>query len=157
MSEVRMVPRLLALLVATLLIAGCASNSYSNASKPMPLRANPCADGTPPMSKQHPIVCIDDSARKLVANPDTVIVHDVSESDRTKPVTIEWFTKSGTGDVRVQIEDGCVVKHECDRNGKCWAETKKGSTSRCKYDVWIEGDAKHDRLDPVVVITTCCG
>ncbi|MDP9193442.1 MAG: hypothetical protein M3P06_17245 [Acidobacteriota bacterium] len=153
MLEVRMVPRSFVLFAAALLIAGCAAYKTPD---PNVLRANPCASGKPPISKQNPIVCIDDSARKLVAYPDPVIVHDVNESDRTKPVKIQWLTKSGRKDVRVEIEEGCVVNYECDRKGKCWADTKKGSTGSCKYDVWIEGDKNHDRLDPVVVITTCC-
>src|ERR1700741_4822595 len=124
MLEVRMVPRSLVLFVSALLIAGCAARDTPD---PTSLRANPCATGKPPISKQKPIVCIDDSARKLVAFPDPVIVHDVDESDRTKPVKIEWLTKSGSKDVRVEIEDGCVATYEWDRKGKCWAETKKGS------------------------------
>ena len=157
MSEVRMVPRLLALLVATLLIAGCAATPADNsgASSSMPLRANPCASGAPPMNKQAPIVCIDDSSRKLVVSPDPVVVHDVSVSDRKTPVGVQWFTKSGTGDVQVAIEPGCVDKKSCNGNGKCTAETVPGAKKRCKYDVWITGGA-HDRLDPTVVVDPCC-
>ncbi len=155
MSEVRMVPRLLVLLVATLLIAGCAANNSSPDTKPVPLRANPCASGAPPMNKQAPIVCIDDSARKLVVSPDPVVVHDVSASDRKTPVGVQWFTKSGTGDVQVAIEPGCVDKKSCNGNGKCAAETVPGAKKRCKYDVWITGGA-HDRLDPTVVVDPCC-
>jgi hypothetical protein len=153
-----MVPRLLALLVATLLIAGCAANHPDNggASNSMPLRGNPCASGAPPMNKQAPIVCIDDSARKLVVSPDPVVVHDVSASDRKTPVGVQWFTKSGTGDVQVSIEPGCVDKKSCNGNGKCAAETVPGAKKRCKYDVWITGGA-HDRLDPTVVVDPCCG
>jgi hypothetical protein len=153
MSEVRMVPRLLTLLVATLLIAGCAS--YSSASRPIPLRANPCASGAPPMNKQAPIVCIDDSARTLVVSPDPVVVHDVKASDRRTPVSVQWFTKSGTGDVQVAIQPGCVDGKSCNGNGKCAAETVPGAKKACKYDVWITG-GNHDRLDPTVVVDACC-
>jgi hypothetical protein len=150
-----MVPRLLALLVATLLIAGCAA-AYDSAPEQKPLRANPCASGTPAMNKQAPIVCIDDSARKLVVSPDPVIVHDVNAMDRKKPVAVEWYTKSGSGDVQVSIEPGCVDKKACDGKGKCAAETVPGAKKQCKYDVWITG-GRHDKLDPTVIVDPCCG
>ncbi len=159
MSEVRLVPRLLTLLVAALLIAGCASksggsSSGSSSSEPATL-LNPCASGTPAKNKQAPIVCIDDSARTLVVTPDPVEVHDVNASDRKTPVSVQWFTKSGTGDVHVLIEPGCVAKKSCDGRGKCKAETVPGARKKCKYDVWIIG-GKHDRLDPTVDVGGCC-
>jgi hypothetical protein len=152
MSEVRLVPRLLVLLVAVLLIAGCAARMTPN---PTSLRANPCASGTPPMNKQAPIVCIDDSARTLVVSPDPVMMHDVNASDRKSPVPVQWFTKSGTGDVHVRIDPGCVDKQACDGRGKCAAETVPGARKTCKYDVWITG-GKHDKLDPLVIVGGCC-
>jgi hypothetical protein len=158
MSEVRLVPRLLVLLVAALLIAGCAARMTPEANPgSTALRANPCASGTPPMKKQAPIVCIDDSARKLVVSPDPVHVHDVNESDRITPVPMQWFTKSGTGDIQVRIDPGCVDKKACNGNGKCSAETVRSAAGKtCKYDVWITG-GKHDKLDPTVVVDPCCG
>ena len=159
MSELQMVPRLLALLVATLLIAACAAHHAPDpgGSRPTDLRANPCASGTPPMNKQAPIVCIDDSARTLIVSPDPVHVHDVDATDRTSPVGVQWFTKSGTGDVHVRIDHGCVDKKSCDGKGKCSAETVPGAKQKkeCKYDVWITG-GKHDKLDPTVVVEPCC-
>lgn len=152
MSEVRLVPRYVVLFASALLIAVCAARL----APPKPIAANPCATGKAAENKQAPIVCIDDSARTLVAYPDPVIVNDVLEKDHKTPVTVQWFTKSGKGDVEVRVEPGCFKKKECNKAGKCWAETEPGSKARCKYDVWIEGDTKHDRLDPVVVITTCC-
>ena len=158
MSEVRLVPRLLALLVATLLIAGCAANNptRSGANNSEPVGDNPCATGKATgSSKQAPIVCVDDSARTLVVFPDPVVVHNVKESDRTTPVTVQWLTRSGAGDVQVRIEPGCVDKKSCDGKGKCTAETVPGAKKRCKYDVWITGGA-HDRLDPTVDVGECC-
>ena len=141
-------------LSAVLLICGCAAR---NDSGTRPLRPNPCAGGAiPPENRQAPIVCIDDSQRVLRAYPDPVFVHDVNESDRVTPVEIQWFTTSGTGNVQVELETGCVTQKSCDRNGKWAAKAVRGANKRCKYDVWIEGDKNHDRLDPVVVITTCC-
>jgi hypothetical protein len=81
---------------------------------------------------------------------------DVQASDKTSPVEVKWYTKSGTGDVQVAIEPGCVTDQSCDGRGKCKAKTMKGGKTRCKYDVWIAGDPSHDRLDPTVVITPCC-
>jgi hypothetical protein len=143
---------------ATLLIAACAANQ--NPDRPARgganLIANPCTSGAAVSTKQEPIVCIDDSARKLVASPDPVEVHDVKAGDPSTPVEVKWFTTSGTGDVQVAIEPGCVTDQSCDGHGKCKAKAVKGGKSRCKYDVWIAGDDKHDRLDPTVVVTGCC-
>jgi hypothetical protein len=155
MSVVRLAPRLLALLVCILLIAGCAAQGNANRSGPTELVANPCADGTPPMNKQAPIVCVDDSARVLKVSPDPVIVHDVNAADRKTPVPIQWFTTSGTGDVKVRIDSGCVARESCNGKGKCTAETVPGAKKECKYDVWITG-GKHDKLDPTVVVEGCC-
>lgn len=159
MSEVRLVPRLLALLVATLLIAACAANNNaarSGAANSGPVDANPCATGKATGStKQAPIVCVDDSARTLVVFPDPVVVHNVKASDRKTPVTVQWLTKSGTGDVQVLIQPGCLDKKSCDGKGKCTAETVPGAEKKCKYDVWITGGG-HDRLDPEVDIQPCC-
>ena len=156
MSEVRLVPRLLVLLVVALLLAGWAARTTPDATPgSTALRTNPCASGTPPMNKQAPIVCIDDSARTLVVSPDPVRVHDVNASGRKTPVAVQWFTKSGTGDVQVRIDSGCVDKKACNGNGKCAAETVPGAKATCKYDVWITG-GKHDKLDPTVVVDPCC-
>ena len=157
MSEVRQVPRLLMVLAGTLVIAGCAARPMMKPG-PMPLRSGPC--GKPPSTRQAPIVCIDDSARTLKVTPDPVDAHDADESDRTRktPVKMQWFTTSGTGDVRLEIEPGCVANVKCHGNGHCTADTVpvSGTQKRCKYDVWIEG-GNHDRLDPTIVIDPCCG
>ena len=161
MSVVRLVPRLFVLsaflLLTVFLIGGCARSAV----EPNPIRPfveNPCEKGQPPASKQAPIVCIDDSNRTLVARPDRVFVHDVKADDRTKPVAIQWFTTSGSGDVHVRMAPGCngVKLRNCNGKGKCEAETVPGTRTECKYDVWITGD-KHDLLDPTVVVDPCCG
>ena len=158
MSVVRWVSRCVVVLSAVLLISACAARTAPGpAPGPSPLRANPCLNGAvPPVNLDEPIVCIDDSARKLRAYPDPVTVHDVKASDRTKPVEIQWYTTSGSGDVNFEMEPGCVTEKSCNHNGNCTAKPMKGLNKRCKYDVWIEGDQTHERLDPVVVITTCC-
>lgn len=157
MSVVRLVARLIVLSAFVLLISGCARPMP--APKPIrPFDSNPCATGHPPASKQAPIVCIDDSNRTLVAHPDRVFVHDVKAADRTSPVQIQWYTTSGTGDVHVKMAEGCraVNLKACNGKGKCEAETVPGTTTECKYDVWITG-GKHDLLDPTVVVDSCCG
>jgi hypothetical protein len=150
MSEVQ-VPRLIVL--SALVIFACARPSPA----PQPFVNNPCEKGRPAMSKQQPVVCIDDSARTLVADPDRIVVHDVNAADRVSPVAIQWFTKSGTGDVHVQMAPGCTAVRlkNCNGKGKCDAETIPGARRECKYDVWITG-GKHDRLDPTVVVDACC-
>lgn len=160
MSVVRLVPRLLVLCVVALSIGGCA--------RPVPapdpdsgsgqLVSNPCATGrATASSKQTPIVCVDDSQRTLRVFPDPVRVHDVKSADRKSPVAIQWLTKSGMGDVHVQMGPACdsVKVKGCTGGGKCEAETTPGVMKPCKYDVWITG-GKHDRLDPTVIIDPCC-
>lgn len=154
MSEVRQVPRYLMVLAVTLVIAGCAARQMPEPS-PMPFRSNPCASGKARSTKQAPIVCVDDSARTLKVVPDPVVVHDVSASDRATPVTMQWFTMSGAGDVQIEIEPGCVTDANCNGNGHCTAKTVPGAHKQCKYDVWITG-GNHDRLDPTVVVDGCC-
>jgi len=153
MSEVRQVPRVLMVLAVTLVIAGCGPRPMPDPG-PTPFRGNPCASGRAASTKQAPIVCVDDSARTLRVVPDPVVVHDVSASDRTTPVTMQWFTMSGSGDVQLEIEPGCVTNAKC-ANGHCTAHTVPGARKQCKYDVWITGGA-HDRLDPTVVVDGCC-
>jgi hypothetical protein len=157
MSVVRLVPRLFVFSAFTLLLNGCARPAV-DPNPIRPLAENPCGKGAPQANKQAPIVCIDDSNRKLVANPDRVFVHDVRADDATKPVPIQWYTTSGTGDVHVKMAPGCsaVNLKGCNGNGKCEAETVPGSRSECKYDVWITG-GKHELLDPTVVVDACCG
>lgn len=149
--------RIPVLFTATLLIAACAANPDRPALGGGNLIVNPCTTGkAAASSRQNPVVCIDDSARTLVAYPDPIEVHDVNASDRSLPVEVKWYTKSGAGNVQVAIEPGCVTDQSCDGRGKCKAKTVKGGKTRCKYDVWIAGDPSHDRLDPTVVITPCC-
>jgi len=130
-------------------LAGCAANQQSAGT-----RAG-CGDGAGSANRQAPIVCVDDSARTLSVSPDPVTLHDVSSSDRRTPVVLHWYTRSGGGDLQVEVEPGCLSEVRCDGNGHCMARSQPGSTSRCKYDVWING-GNHDRLDPTIVITPCC-
>ncbi|HYC62847.1 MAG TPA: hypothetical protein VEK79_25125 [Thermoanaerobaculia bacterium] len=150
-------PRLLMVLAIPVLIAGCAARPMPDPG-PMPFRGGPCAGGKAASTKQAPIVCIDDSARTLSVSPDPIAAHDAKASNRATPVTMQWFTTSGSGDVRLEIEPGCVANVRCNGNGHCTAQTVSvsGARKECKYDVWIEG-GNHDRLDPTIVVDPCCG
>ena len=158
MSVVRLVCRLIVLAAFVFLIGSCVRPNPD----PNPIRPfgeNPCARGSSPASsKQTPIVCIDDSARTLVAIPDRIHVHESKKENRSLPVQIQWYTISGTGDVHVKMEPSCTALKvkTCNGKGKCEAETTPGLTGECKYDVWITG-GKHDLLDPEVVFDPCCG
>jgi hypothetical protein len=157
MPELRLVPRFLVPCVIAAMIAGCGYHGAKDGgSATTPMSGNPCASGTATTSRQAPIVCIDDTNRKLIASPDPIEVSNVLKSDRKSPVTVQWYTKSGTGDVQVKIEPGCVTEEKCEGRGKCSAKSVPSGKPRCKYDVWIEGSSKHDRLDPTIVITPCC-
>lgn len=139
---------------ALLCIASCAVRPTDDSGRPID-RASVCRDGAGDANRQAPIVCVDDSGRTLSVSPEPVVIHDVRASDRRTPVTVHWFTTSGRGDLNVEIEKGCVADVKCDRRGHCSARTIPGSTSQCKYDVWITGP-NHERLDPTVVISSCC-
>ena len=158
MSVVRLVSRLIVLSAFVFLIGNCARPNPDPTSI-RPFAENPCAKGArPALSKQAPIVCIDDSARTLVAIPDRIHVHESKKENRSLPVQIQWYTTSGTGDVHVRMAPGCTALKvkTCNGTGKCEAETTPGVAGAiCKYDVWITG-GKHDLLDPEIVLDPCC-
>ncbi len=153
MSLAGRLSRVVLVLVTPIWIAGCASKNTINPGG----GGSPCSSGNGSENRQAPIVCVDDSARTLSVWPDPVHAHDGLASDRGKPVILHWYTKSGGGDMRVEIERGCVVDEKCDGRGHCWARTAPGMTERrqCKYDIWLNG-GQHDRLDPTIVISPCC-
>ena len=145
--------RLSVCLALALVLAGCASQ------KMMPLDANPCAVKKK-NDPQKPYVCIDDSGATLTAKPYHVLVHESEKGDRTKPVKIDWWTTSDSGDLRLKIYGNCVEQHQCNGNGHCWTKTKPGlvdygEVEQCKYDVWIQNGAQ-PVLDPTIIITGCC-
>jgi hypothetical protein len=152
MSLAGRMSRVVLLLVTMVWIAGCAGQGGG----PTVSGGSPCANGNGSENRQAPIVCVDDSQRTLSVSPEPVHVHDSLESNGTQPVIVHWFTKSGGGDLRIEIEPGCVIRESCDGRGHCWARSVPGKDRReCKYDVWING-GQHDRLDPTVVIQPCC-
>ena len=154
MSLAGRLSRVVLLLVTPIWIAGCAAKNTTISPGG---GGSPCSSGNGSENRQAPIVCVNDSQRTLSVWPDPVHAHDSLADDRGKPVMLHWYTKSGGGDLRMEIERGCVVEEGCDGRGHCWARSVPGTTERreCKYDVWING-GQHDRLDPTVVIQPCC-
>lgn len=149
MSEVRL-PRLLLVLVSVLVIAGCAGRP-DNPS----INAGVCSSGVASINRQAPIVCVDDTGATLTVSPDPAEANDVLEGPRTNPVIVHWWTKSGGGNLGIEMKGSeCVGRVECS-GGHCWAKTKPGAKAKvtCKYDVWTNAT---NRLDPTIVINPCC-
>jgi hypothetical protein len=152
MTEVRL-PRVPAVLLSIVVIAGCASQKSDT-------NLAPCG-GRTSADKQAPVVCVDDTRARLSVSPDPVEAHDVLATDRATPVTIHWWTESGTGALGIEMKDrGCVTGLQCE-TGHCWAQTIPRAAAgtatgkkNCKYDVWT---TPTNRLDPTVVVGNCCG
>ena len=156
MTQVRILLRWFLLATAVLALATCAPTAKGPDDPG--LRANPCNTGAGKDDRHAPIVCVDDLGGTLSVNPDPINVHDEGRGSggrgNGEPVIIHWWTRSGTGDLGIQVADGCVTDVNC-RGAHCMAKTlpKDGSGARCKYDVWT---AKHPRLDPEIIIVDCC-
>lgn len=162
MSEIRRVPRVLALLVCGALLAMCAGSggtSSGGGSTNTSIRpgsaANPCSGKKGNGSPNTPIVCVDDTGDALTVHPDPVIVHDRSRSDNN-PVMIQWMTVSGSDNLNIVMNPGCTTEMKCNKH-KCTAKTIPFAASetgehRCKYTI------KTDRLelDPDTVVVKCC-
>lgn len=156
--------RLPLVLSLVLFASACAHTTQPTAEAPPPRPAALVeqAGGCPPAVNrpEAPIVCIDDTADRLYVSPETVYAYDVHPSDKM-PVNVLWFTKSGSGDLRIEFaDDHCVERVWCNpKSGLCQAKTRplegKSESEPCKYDVWIEG-GRQPRIDPYVVIRECC-
>lgn len=157
MSVVRRVPRLIFVCVSALWLATCAARPTVEPNPgPNPLMVNPCEKGAPSLDKQAPVVCIDDSARTLVAKPDRIVIHESKKGAPSEAVAIQWYTTSGTGDLHVKMDSACdALVDKGHGTGKYEMKTVPGKKRQCKYDVWITGP-DHDRLDPTVVVDACC-
>lgn len=154
MSEGRILLRWILLITAALVFTTCksASDTYAPSPGGGALAANPCKTGAGKADRNAPIVCVDDSGATLSVNPDPVEVHD--EAAGRAPVVIHWWTRSGGGELGIEVQPGCVTDVNC-RGAHCMARTlpKDDGGARCKYDVWT---ATHPRLDPEVIIVDCC-
>ena len=148
--------RILVLLALTLVLAGCAASKDDRIAPAMREHCAAASDDRGSADPQMPIVCVNDAMRALTVSPDPVRVHDVLESDRKSPVVMHWFTRSGSGDLRIKMrEEGCVRDVNCDGRGHCMARSIPGASKQCKYDVLVN-DGQHEPLDPTIVITSCC-
>lgn len=149
--------RSIVLLGVLLIVCSCATQQATDPNPTITTRGggNPCSDRTGSADRNAPIVCVDDSGGTLTVSPDPIRVHDVGAADRA-PVVLHWYTVSGTNDLRIEIEPGCVTEMRCESAGHCMARTtprNDKSEKRCKYDVWTD---KHPRLDPDVIVVPCC-
>lgn len=148
----------LVLLVATLLIAGCAAQPPDpGPSGTAPMRmAGTCRDVPAERDADAPIVCIDDSASVLRVSPDPFVIHSTPRQGSGRPA-VQFFTTSGRGDLRVVFRDERCVRNVVCNGGKCTAVAARLNEGekerRCKYDVELTG---HPTLDPEGVLTPCC-
>ena len=148
----------LVLLVATLLIAGCAAQMPDRAAAggAAPSRmAAVCADPSGVRNPDAPIVCVDDSASVLKVSPDPFVLHETPSQGSGTPA-VQWFTTSGRGDLNVVFQGDCVRNVVC-TGGHCTAVAARLNAGerqrRCKYDVELTG---HPTLDPEGVLQGCC-
>jgi hypothetical protein len=144
---------------AVLLIAGCKTAPDINPIIPV----NDCS--TNGQGKQHhdtPVVCVDGTGT-LSVNPESIRVFDVMSTDRRTPPTIQWITRPGGGNLRIEMKDpGCVeTPIDCNGHGHCGAKVisgvgagaKEGEVIKtCRYTVTLDGRV----LDPDAVIISCC-
>ncbi len=147
MSEARLL-RCVVLIVSTVVLTACAQNGAV-----APQSGGPCANGQGSSDRQAPIVCVEDTGKTLSVRPDPIVIHDKKKGG-SQPVTMQWFTRSGRGDLQIAIEEGCVTEVKCNGKGHCTAKTRDVDAQvKCKYDVWT---ATHPRLDPDLILTPCC-
>jgi hypothetical protein len=150
------VTKILVLFAFTVVLIGCAASNDDRVSPAMRERCGAASDDRGSANPQMPIVCVNDAMRTLSVSPDPVRTHDVLETDRKSPVVLHWFTRSGSGDLRIKMRDeGCVRDIKCDGRGHCMAHSIPGASKQCKYDVLIN-DGQHEPLDPTIVMTSCC-
>jgi hypothetical protein len=119
------------------------------------LRGPDCSTGVGNSHKERPVICVENTASGIVANPDSVDVWDVSPADRKTPHTIHWMTRGGGGDLRINFKDeGCVENLQCNGRGQCNAKTIDitDRSKRCRYGITLDGV----ELDPEIIITNCC-
>lgn len=147
----------LVLLAAALLITTCAT-MRPMAPAAEPALTGPCRDNANGVQNADaPIVCVDDSANDLSVDPDPFIVHETPSGGGGGSPVVQWITRSGNGELKIDFRDeGCVRNIVCN-GGRCTAvaaKLKAGEEKRqCKYNVMLTG---HPTLDPEGVIVRCC-
>ena len=148
----------LVLLVAMFLLVTCAAPPEPETGPPGLTRPAGCGpEGKGMRNADTPVVCVDDLASVLTVDPDPVRLHDVKR-DKSGPGTLQWFTRSGKGDLQIRFADESCVKRVNCNGGHCTAVAAKKMSraleeQRCKYDVLLTG---HPTLDPETVLTGCC-
>ena len=158
MSQARVLLRCIVLTGIAVVLAGCAAQQQQQQQSDVAtLGGNrapgPCANGVGSSDRQAPIVCVDDTGTTLSVRPDPIVIHDKRRGG-AQPVTMQWFTRSGGGNLQIEIEEGCVTNVKCNGKGHCTAQTRDiDAETRCKYDVLTD---THPRLDPDLVLTPCC-
>ena len=152
MSQLRLVPRCLALL-ALAFAAACGSTHHQQDTSGRPACPGAVDD------RQAPVVCVDATGGTPLFLPDPVIIHDVKYDDASAPVPIKWFVLPATRTLHVEmVGSGCVDQPSC--NGpQCTSKSVPGQKDPkiCKYNVWIDrGLPTETYVDPTVIITGCC-
>ncbi len=151
MSEVSLSPRYALSLAAVVLLSFI---SCRGTRSMMPL-GSPCPSGGGSVSPNFPLICIDEN---LNADPSTIRINARMSDGQGKPtpypVMIQWWTRSGTGNLGIEFQKkGCVDWLKCDGSGHCWGPTKNVSAkTSCDYTVNLEGRIN----DPTIIIQPCC-
>lgn len=166
MSEVPLRRLAVLCLFAMLVMAGCKTPMQDdiNATRaPSGGGAGVCASeakGT--QNRNAPIVCVDGST-KLSVEPESIVAFNGLSTDQATPPVIQWITRSGSGNLKIDMKDpGCVeTPINCNAPGKCIARVVRGLgpgarpaqiIKTCRYTVTLDGQV----LDPETVIVGCC-
>ena len=165
MSEVPLRRIAVLCVLAVLVIAGCKTPMQDDISGSGPTKAPTGDCGTTGLGTQMrnaPIVCVD-GGTTLSVHPESIVAFNVMSTDRATPPTIHWITRSGSGNLKIDMKDpGCVeTPINCNAPGKCLARVVRGLgpgarpaeiIKTCRYTVTLDGRV----LDPDTVIVGCC-
>ena len=147
----------LVLLAAGLLLCACAQPMQPNPSPPGIAPDRMCADAHGVQRADAPIVCVDDSSDMLKVSPEPFVLHEKLSTGGNARPAVQWFTTSGSGDLKVAFKDERCVRNMVCHGSHCTAVAAKLTAGkkeeRCKYDVMLTG---HPLLDPEGVLTGCC-
>lgn len=154
MSEMRLVPRCLAVAVFAAIITACSSSHHSQDHG----SGRPVCPGAVD-DRQGPVICVDDTGSALTFLPDPAVIHDVKHDDANAAVPIRWFVRTPGRKLEVEMVDpDCVDAPTC-AGPQCMSQSRKGQKDPkiCKYNVWVDrGEADEMYRDPTVIITGCC-
>ena len=165
MSEVPLRRIVVPCVLAVLVIAGCAATKQDDLSGTGLTKAPTGNCGTTGLGTQMrdaPIVCVD-GGTTLSVNPESIVAFNVMSTDHATPPVIQWVTRSGGGNLKIDMKDpGCVeTPINCNAPGKCTARVVRGLgpsakeaqiIKTCRYTVTLDTRV----LDPETVIVGCC-